>query len=86
MERKKVSAKQAKDNFGELIDNAQREPVEIQKKGRSVAVVVSLEEYRRLEALEDGWWANEAQKALKEGMLGQKESENFLAGLLNAED
>jgi len=83
---KKISATEAKDNFGELIDTAQKEPVEIQKKGRAVAVVVSLEEFKRLEALEDSWWANEAQKALKEGMLGQKESENLLAGLLNAKD
>ncbi len=83
---KKISATEAKDNFGELIDTAQKEPVEIQKKGRAVAVVVSLEEFKRLEALEDSWWANEAQKALKDGMLGQKESENLLAGLLNAKD
>ncbi|MCX7979051.1 MAG: type II toxin-antitoxin system Phd/YefM family antitoxin [Bdellovibrionaceae bacterium] len=81
---KKISATKAKDNFGEVIDTAQREPVEIQRKGRAVAVIVSVEEFKRLEALEDSWWANEAQKALNEGMLGQKESENLLAGLLNA--
>jgi antitoxin Phd len=86
VERKKVSAKQAKDHFGELIDTAQSQPVEIQRKGRSVAVVVSLDEYKRLEALEEGWWASAAQNALKEGMFGQKESENILAGLLNAKD
>jgi prevent-host-death family protein len=83
---KTVSAKTAKNNFGELIDSAQREPVEIQKNGRSVAVVVSLEEYKRLEALEDGWWANEADKAAKEGFIGVDASEKFLAGLLNAKD
>jgi prevent-host-death family protein len=81
---KKLSAKEAKDRFGELLDAAQRGPVEIQKKGRPVAVVVSLEEYRRLEALEDGWWANEAQKALKEGFHNAEESEEILANLLNA--
>ena len=83
---RKFSAKEAKDNFGELLDTAQREPVEIQKKGRPVAVIVSLDEYQRLESLEDTWWANEAKKALKEGSLGTKESESFLAGLLNAKD
>jgi prevent-host-death family protein len=83
---KKISATEAKDNFGELIDTAQREPVEIQKKGRPVAVVVSLDEFKRLEAIENSWWAKEAQKALKEGMLGKNESEKLLAGLLNAKD
>jgi antitoxin Phd len=80
------SAKEAKDNFGQLLDTAQKEPVEIQKKGRPVAVVVSLDEFKRLAALEDRWWANEAKKALKEGTLGAKKSEEFLAGLLNAKD
>ncbi|MBS1958375.1 MAG: type II toxin-antitoxin system Phd/YefM family antitoxin [Bdellovibrionales bacterium] len=81
---RKFSAKEAKDHFGELIDTAQKEPVEIQKKGRPVAVIVSLDEFKRLEALEETYWANEAKKAMNEGMLGQKESENFLANLLNS--
>ena len=60
---KKFSAKEAKDEFGRLIDTALQEPVEIQKRGRSVAVMVSLDEYKRLQAHEDAWWANEANKA-----------------------
>ena len=83
---RKFSAKEAKDHFGRLLDTAQKEPVEIQKKGRSVAVVVSLEEYIRLEALEDNWWANEAKKASAEGFLGSEESEKLLASLLNVKD
>jgi prevent-host-death family protein len=82
---RKFSAKEAKDHFGELLDTAQKEPVEIQKKGRSVAVVVSLSEYQRLESLEDTWWANKAKKVLQEGMLSAKESEALLAGLLSAQ-
>ncbi|NUM88729.1 MAG: type II toxin-antitoxin system Phd/YefM family antitoxin [Bdellovibrionales bacterium] len=83
---KKFSAKEAKDEFGRLLDTARQEPVEIQKKGRPVAVVVSLEEYRRLEALENAWWASEAEKALKEGRLGTKDSEKLLGDLLDAKD
>ena len=83
---KTFSAKEAKDAFGRLIDTAHQEPVEIQKKGRPVAVLVSLDEYKRLQAHEDAWWAAEADKAAKEGFIGVDESEKFLAGLLNAKD
>lgn len=83
---KKFSAKEAKDEFGRLIDTALHEPVEIQKKGRPVAVLVSLDEYKRLQALEDVWWATEADKASKEGFIGVEASEKFLVGLLNAKD
>lgn len=83
---KKFSAKEAKDSFGRLIDTALQEPVEIQKKGRPVAVIISLDEYKRLQAHEDAWWAGEAEKAVKEGFIGVEESEKFLSGLLNAKD
>ncbi len=83
---KSFSAKEAKDGFGRLLDTAQREPVEIQKKGRPVAVVISLEEYHRLEAIEDAAWANQAEQAAKEGFLGTEESEKFLAEMMNAKD
>ena len=83
---KKFSAKEAKDEFGRLIDTALQEPVEIQKKGRPVAVLLSLDEYKRLQAHEDAWWASEADKASKEGFIGVEATEKFLAGLLNAKD
>ena len=83
---KKFSAKEAKDEFGRLIDTAQREPVQIEKKGRAVAVVVSLEEYARLEAIENASWAERAKASAKEGYLNSTESEQLLAGLLNAQD
>jgi prevent-host-death family protein len=43
-----MSAKDAKNAFGLLIDTARAEPVTIEKHGRAVAVVVSVEEYERL--------------------------------------
>ena len=46
-----VAALEAKNRFGELLDRAQREPVTIEKHGRAVAVVVSAEEYKEMEAL-----------------------------------
>lgn len=45
---KSMSAKEAKNAFGLLLDTARAEPVTIVKHGRRVAVVVSAEEYDRL--------------------------------------
>jgi prevent-host-death family protein len=49
---KNMSAKEAKDGFGRLIDTARATPVVIEKHGRPVVVVMSVEEYERLKALE----------------------------------
>ena len=47
---KTMSAKDAKNGFGRLIDTAIAEPVTIEKHGRGVVVVMSIEEYERLRA------------------------------------
>ncbi|GBR60384.1 prevent-host-death family protein [Acetobacter senegalensis DSM 18889] len=46
------SAKDAKYHFGRLIDTARAEPVVIEKHGRPVVVVLAIEEYQRLVAIE----------------------------------
>lgn len=43
-----LTATDAKNRFGELIDMAQAGPVRVQRQGRDVAVVLSPEEFRRL--------------------------------------
>jgi prevent-host-death family protein len=45
---KNMSAKDAKNEFGLLLDTARAEPVTIAKHGRPVAVVISVEEHDRL--------------------------------------
>lgn len=45
---KTMSAREAKNSFGMMIDIARAEPVRIEKHGRGVVVVVSVEEYERL--------------------------------------
>lgn len=45
---KTMSAKEAKNAFGLLIDTARAEPVMIEKHGRGVVVVLAVEEYERL--------------------------------------
>ena len=84
---KTFAASEAKNGFGRLLDTAQREPVTIEKKGRPVAVVLSLEDYERFEALEDAWWLARAEEAEREGdWLGPEEGEKLIHDLLNAED
>jgi prevent-host-death family protein len=51
---KVISAGKAKNGFGLLIDTARAEPVTIQKHGRPVAVVLSVEEFERLKARATG--------------------------------
>jgi len=43
-----MSAREAKNGFGLLLDTARAEPVTIEKHGRPVAVVLSTETYERL--------------------------------------
>lgn len=43
-----ITATDAKNKFGQLLEMAQKEPVRIQKNGRDVAVLVSPEQYSAL--------------------------------------
>jgi prevent-host-death family protein len=45
-----ITATDAKNKFGQVLDEAQHEPVHVQKNGRDVAVVISAAEYQRLRA------------------------------------
>lgn len=47
---KSMSAREAKNRFGYLIDTARQEPVAIEKHGRPVVIVLSVEDYDRLSA------------------------------------
>ncbi len=47
-----LTAKDAKYGFGRLIDLARAEPVAVAKHGRTVVVVMAVEEYERLKALD----------------------------------
>ncbi len=49
-----ISAREAKYHFGKLIDTARAEPVTVEKHGRAVVVVLAVEEYERLKAIEAG--------------------------------
>ncbi len=77
---KAIAAKEAKNNFGEMLDTVQREPIIIEKHGRAVAIVMSAQEYQqmKLERLR-------AKLAVGEGQLDRGEGadgETFFAELL----
>ena len=46
-----VSATYAKQNFAAILDQSQREPVQIRRHERDIAVVMSSEEYERIRQL-----------------------------------
>lgn len=43
-----ITATDAKNRFGQVLEMAQAEPVRIQKNGRDVAIILSAEEYAKL--------------------------------------
>jgi len=45
---RRISARDAKNGFGMLIDLARAEPIAIEKYGRPVVIVMAVEEYERL--------------------------------------
>lgn len=59
---KTMSAREAKNSFGLMIDTARAGPVQIEKHGRGVVVVLAVEEYERLKAIEAGATGGEAEK------------------------
>ncbi|MGH8191548.1 MAG: type II toxin-antitoxin system Phd/YefM family antitoxin [Rhodanobacteraceae bacterium] len=45
---KTLTSMEAQNRFGELLDAAQREPVTVTRRGRPVAIVVSIEDMREV--------------------------------------
>jgi antitoxin Phd len=82
---KTADATEVKNHFGQFIESAVREPILIRRSGREVAVMLSLEDYQRLAAVEDRWWALQAAEAEKAGYLGPEASQEFVHRKLDAE-
>lgn len=59
---KTMSAREAKNGFGLMIDTARAGPVLVEKHGRGVVVVLAVEEYERLKAIEAGQMSEQANK------------------------
>lgn len=48
---KQISSRAAKNQFGQLLESAQRGPVRVTRRGRPVGVLLSEEQYQRLRGL-----------------------------------
>lgn len=48
---KEVNARNAKNQFGQLLESAQRGPVRVTRRGRSAGVLMSEEQYQRLRGI-----------------------------------
>jgi len=81
---KEAAATEVKNKFGQILETVVSEPVTIEKKGRPVAVIVSISEYQRLTELEDRYWGERAQRALEGGLLSEDDTKNWLRGKLDA--
>jgi prevent-host-death family protein len=77
---KSATATDMKNRFGEYLEHARREAVEVRKTGRPVAVLLAWDEYERLMALDDAWWAEQARKAEKKGYVGPTAARKLIKG------
>lgn len=61
-----LSANEAKTHFGEVLLKAQRFPVQINKNGKPVAVMISAEEFENIEAIKLYFLKLRAKEALSD--------------------
>ena len=77
-----INSKEAQNHFGDLMNQAIKEPVVIQKHGKPCAVLISHEEYKKFLEFEDFYWALKAKQASENGFLSNQGSKNFLDSIL----
>ena len=82
---KTITATEAKNRFGAVIDDAQREPIVIQRQERDVAVVISMKEYERIRRSNIDAFL-EARNALAAEAKRNGLTEEKLREILDAED
>ena len=78
-----LSANAAKTHFGDLLLKAQRQPVQIKKNGKAVAIVLSVDDYQCFETLKMNELTNRVEQAKKDLMAGSiTEDDHFFDSLL----
>jgi prevent-host-death family protein len=81
---REAAATDVKNKFGQMLETAMTEPVTIERKGRPVAVMMSIAEYQRLAEIEDRYWGEKARKAVEEGFVKEKDTRTWLKRKLDA--
>ncbi|MDF2965316.1 MAG: Antitoxin of toxin-antitoxin system StbD [Rickettsiaceae bacterium] len=77
-----INSREAQSNFGELMIKVIREPVIIQKHGKTAAVLISPEDFEKFQKLEELYWALKVEAAEKNGYLSTQESDDLLNNIL----
>ena len=67
---KTLSAREAKNSFGEFLDMSQREPVIVTKRGRPVSVMLSIKDVKGL--TEENKISPEIAQGIKQGLADAK--------------
>jgi prevent-host-death family protein len=80
---KKVSATELKTKTGQCLDTAQKEPVEIEKNGKVVAILIAREDYDRLARLENAYWLARIEAAEQGGYAGAEATSSFFKEMLS---
>lgn len=81
---REAAATDVKNKFGQMLETAMAEPITIEKKGRPVAVMMSMIEYQRLVEIEDRYWGEKAGKAVEAGFVPEKDTRAWLKRKLDA--
>ncbi len=79
-----LSANEAKTHFGDLLLKVQREPVQINRNGKAVAVVLSVDDYLNLESLKMQYLKIRVEQAKEDIAAGRMiDGDVFFDDLLN---
>lgn len=80
---KTVTANKARTQFGDMLLNVQRAPVQINKNGNPVAVMVSMDDYEMMENLKIRMLKERVQRAKTEIAAGETiDGDSFLDELM----
>jgi len=77
-----MNAKEVQNNFGTVMSAVNKESIGINRYGKTTAVIISYEDYKKFQAFEDEHWAIRAGAAAEEEYLSAKESNEVLDQLL----
>ncbi|AIR84792.1 type II toxin-antitoxin system prevent-host-death family antitoxin [Erwinia sp. S63] len=79
-----LSANEAKTQFGDMLLKAQREPVQISRNGKPVAVVISAEEFQAIELMKQQFLQEKIARAREDVANGRlTDGETFFNQLLD---
>lgn len=81
-----MTANEAKTQFGDMLLKVQREPVQISRNGKPVAVLVSADDYEQIEAMKLQLLQAKIQRARNDMAIGNTaDGDEFFSELMDAD-